>query len=179
MRFLTDDLTTPNQFGENNGKNPGTDSGSYMGVCRLQDHAGRLYRRIDINAYPATQGPLALLYFTGAIDRRCSFNRSPRRFAKNAGLAPSDAGLSACTRRWTTKGWKRAVAGPSVRCNSEEDVLLSSGLWDQLRYTHLSFLSQLGQNENSIRYEVGRARRIFGYRRNRFRTLAVKEEPSS
>ena len=30
--FLTDDLAIPNQFGENNGKEPGTDSRSYMGV---------------------------------------------------------------------------------------------------------------------------------------------------
>lgn len=63
--FLTDDLAIPNQFGENNGKEPGTDSRSYMGVCRLQDREDRKFRRIDLKAYPKCQEGYCLIYFTG------------------------------------------------------------------------------------------------------------------
>ena len=63
--FLTDDLAIPNQFGENNGKEPGTDSRSYMGVCRLQDGQDRKFRRIDLKAYPKCQEGYCLIYFTG------------------------------------------------------------------------------------------------------------------
>ena len=63
--FLTDDLAIPNQFGENNGKEPGTDSRSYMGVCRLQDRQDRKFRRIDLKAYPKCQEGYCLIYFTG------------------------------------------------------------------------------------------------------------------
>mmetsp|Transcript_7536 Transcript_7536/g.16488 ORF Transcript_7536/g.16488 Transcript_7536/m.16488 type:complete len:851 (+) Transcript_7536:142-2694(+) len=122
--FLTDDLAVPNQFGENDGKNPGTDSRSYMGVCRLQDRPDRRYRRIDIKAYPACQGPFALIYFTGDTH----FNRSLRYFAKKASLTLSDAGLSACVRRKTPQGWKRVHADSSVRCRTEEDVFRALGI---------------------------------------------------
>ena len=56
------------------------------------------------------------------------FNRSLRHFAKKAGLTLSDAGLSACTRRKTSKGWKRVQTDPSVRCKTEEDVFKALGI---------------------------------------------------
>ena len=65
--FLTDDLAIPNQFGENNGKEPGTDSRSYMGVCRLRDRPDRKHRRIDLKAYPKCQEGACLIYFTGEM----------------------------------------------------------------------------------------------------------------
>jgi len=68
--FLTDDLAIPNQFGENNGKEPGTDSRSYMGVCRLPGH-NRKFRRIDIKAYPKCQEGFCLIYFTGQFFFDC------------------------------------------------------------------------------------------------------------
>jgi len=122
--FLTDDLAIPNQFGENNGKEPGTDSRSYMGVCRLPDRTDRKHRRIDLKAYPKCQEGTCLIYFTGDTH----FNRSLRHFAKKAGLTLSDGGLSACTRRKTAQGWKRVQTDPSVRCQTEEDVFKALGL---------------------------------------------------
>jgi len=122
--FLTDDLVLPNQFKENEGPNPGTDSRTYMGVCRLLDRKDRKFRRIDIKAYPGCQGPFALIYFTGDTH----FNRSLRHFAKKAGLSLSDAGLASCTRRWVGGQMKRIKADVSVRCLSEEDVFEALGL---------------------------------------------------
>jgi hypothetical protein len=61
--FLTDHLTMPNQFGEN--ERAATHSQSYMGVCLLPQssaaHSG-VHRRIDLKAYPKAQGAFALLY---------------------------------------------------------------------------------------------------------------------
>ncbi|GMI19798.1 hypothetical protein TeGR_g8597, partial [Tetraparma gracilis] len=119
--FLTDHLTMPNQFGEN--ERAATHSQSYMGVCLLPQssaaHSG-VHRRIDLKAYPKAQGAFALLYFTGDAH----FNRSLRAFCKRAGLTLSDGGLSLCGRRNGSRRW----VGRSAACDEEGDVFDALGI---------------------------------------------------
>jgi DNA polymerase/3'-5' exonuclease PolX len=116
--FLTDHLTLPNQFNENAGPKPGTQAVSYMGVCLLK--AGGTHRRIDLKAYPKSQGSFALCYFTGSAH----FNRSLRAFCKRAGLTLSDAGLAMAAR---DKG-KKVKVWESVNCVEEEDIFRALGI---------------------------------------------------
>lgn len=77
----------------------GTESSSYMGLCKLQDFQNSskkdnipsLARRIDIKSYPKSCFPFAILHFTGSD----IFNRQLRFYAKKRfGLSLTDKGFN-------------------------------------------------------------------------------------
>jgi DNA polymerase/3'-5' exonuclease PolX len=129
--FITDTLTWPNMFRENEGEVCVTDSMGWMGTCMLPkghpQYSG-INRRLDLKAYPRCQGAFATLYFTGSA----FFNRSMRGFCKKAGLTLSDAGLAMTLRG--EDGHKKSTR-PSVICETERDIFDVLGIeWVDVTY---------------------------------------------